>query len=85
LRAIARSDIEMQTVLYHDGKEFRRGEASPIAQDSVDTPNGIPIFQRMTIGPDMPPGHYVLQLQLTDKRNRRNSVSQDISFTVIEN
>ena len=86
-KAIARSEIEMQSVLYKDGKEFHHGESRPITPDRVDTPKSIPILQRMTIGSNMPPGDYMLQLVVTDKKNskkKEGGASQVMGFTVVE-
>jgi len=84
--SISRSEIEMQSVLYKDGREYMRGKPVPIAMDGAAAPNNIPILQKMTIGSDMPPGDYVLQITVTDRRNSRRqegNASQAISFTVV--
>jgi len=86
--AIARSEIEMQSILYRDGVELERGERRPIAPDDVDKLDGIPILQRLTLGPDISPGRYTLQLRVTDKKDREKKeeshASQTLSFTVAE-
>ena len=67
--AIARSEIETVTILYKDGKELLRGDPRPINPANVTDPNNIPILQRLTLGADMEPGDYTLQLLITDKKN----------------
>ena len=86
-KSISGSEIEIQSVLYKDGREWKRTESEAIAPNSVDTPNSIPILQRLTINPDMPPGDYVLQLLVTDKKNikkKEGGASQAVGFTVVE-
>ena len=86
-KAVARSEIEILSVLYKDGKEWKRSGPMPIAPDRVDTTNSIPILQRLTIGQDMPPGDYILQLIAIDKKNNKKkegNTSQALSFTVVE-
>ena len=89
-KAIADAEIEMQSVLYRDGKEFLRGEPRPIkpaSQGGVVNPNGFPILQALTIGPNFTPGEYVLQLIATDKKNSKKQegiATQALSFTVVE-
>ena len=87
-KAIARSEIEIQTILYKDGKEWLRNEPIPIAVAGEKNPDGIPIVQKLTIRPDMPPGDYMLQLAVTDKKNSKRqegNAIQFLSFTVVDN
>ena len=79
---IARSEIEIQSILYKDGKEFQRGEAVPIAIENAGNSDGIAILRRFTIGLDMPPGDYILQLLVTDKKN---SVKRDNEGVAVQN
>jgi hypothetical protein len=77
----------MQSVLYKDGVEFRRSKPIPVVSDGVKNPNGIPILQGLAIWQETPPGDYVLQILVTDKRNSKKqegNVSQTLSFTVVE-
>ena len=85
-KAISRSEIETQSILYKDGVEFSRNEPKPIAPVSDDKSDIVPIMQRLTLGSDMPPGRYTLQLRVTDKKDKgkkeNNPASQTLSFTV---
>jgi hypothetical protein len=86
-KAIARSEIETQTILYKDGKEFLRGAPVSITSAQVETPGSIPLLNRMTVGSNLPPGDYVLQIVATDKKNSKKeegNASQFMSFTVTE-
>jgi len=81
----AGSEIEMQSILYKDGVEFQRAEPAPISMNSADNPDGIILLQKFTVGPDMPPGEYMRQLIVTDKKNSKKNegvASQTLSFTV---
>jgi len=65
----ANSEIEIQSILYKDGKEFQRGEPMPITRENVENSGDIAILRKFTMGSDMPPGDYVLQFLVTDKKN----------------
>jgi fibronectin type 3 domain-containing protein len=81
-KAVAASNIEIRYVLYKDGVEYQRGEATPLDQDS---PDGVLILRRLAIGPDMPPGDYILQLVATDKKNSKKQegvASRTLGFIV---
>ena len=85
-KTVAASGLEMRFVLYRDGKEFMSG-GNPVGPGSAGNLDGIPLLLRLTMGTDIPPGDYVLQLNVTDKRNsqrREGNASQAISFTVTE-
>jgi len=86
-KAVAASDIEIQSILYKDGMEYQRAEAVPLTRENAESHGGIMIFRRFTIGPDMPPGDYVLQMLATDRKNSKKKESvavQTLRFTVSE-
>ena len=86
-KAVARSEFEMRSVLYRDGKEFLRGEPRPINPETAGNPDGITILQQLSIGSDLTPGDYVLQLVITDKRKSKKQedvASETLSFSVVE-
>jgi hypothetical protein len=86
-KAVARSEIELQTVLYKDGKEFLRGEANPVSQTSEANPDGIAIMQGLAIGANLTPGDYALQMIVTDNKNSKKKegvAAKTLSFTVKE-
>ena len=71
-KAIARSEIKIQSVLYKDGEEFTRGEPRPVMTDNLDSLDGIPVLQKLTLGSDLKPGDYILQLRVIDKKDEEN-------------
>jgi len=76
----------MQFVLYRDGVEFLRS-GRPVSSGKAGNLEGIPLSLRLTMGTDIPPGDYVLELVMTDRRNSRRQegrASQAIGFTVVE-
>jgi VWFA-related protein len=87
--AVADSEIEMQFVLYKDGSEFLRSSKpiNQVGRSVTGNLDGIPLLLELTMGTDIPPGDYVLQFDVTDKRNSRRpegSASQAISFAVVK-
>jgi len=87
VRAAARSEIEIQSVLYKDGQEFLRGDLRPVDPESAGNPDGISVLQGLTLDTNQPPGYYVLQLIVTDKRNikRPEGITvQTLGFTVVD-
>ena len=86
-KAIGRSEIKTQAILYKDSEEFMRGNPIPITLEQVDNSGNVPILHKFTVGINMPPGDYVLQLVATDGKNSKNNEGiafQTLSFTVIE-
>ena len=72
-KAIARSEIKTQSILYKDGEELMRSDPKPIAENSaVDGLDGIPILQKLTLGKEMAPGDYILQFRVIDKKDSEN-------------
>jgi len=83
-KVLAGAEIEMRFVIYRDGKELLSTER-PVGTGKAGSIVGIPLSLRMTMGTDLPPGDYVLELAVTDKANsgrREGNASQAISFTV---
>jgi uncharacterized protein YfaS (alpha-2-macroglobulin family) len=88
-KAIVRSEIETQTILYKEGKELHRGNPLTITPDAVyGSNNSVPLLGKFTLGTDMLPGDYVLQIVITDKRNSKRqegAAVQTLNFKVVEN
>jgi len=82
-KAIERSEIEIQTILYKDGKEWMRSEPKPVARNKEEDTDSILIVNRLTL---RTPGDYVMQLLATDKKNSKgneSAASQTLSFTIV--
>ena len=85
--ALARSEIEMQYILYRDGVEFLRSAPRAILPDNLEKIDSVLILRNLTLGSDMLPGDYVQQLVVTDKKNSKKKggiTSQTLSFTVAD-
>ena len=68
-KAIARFEIDIQSILYKNGKDFSRGESRTVTANEAKTLDNISLLQGLTIGSGMSPGDYVLQRLATDKNN----------------
>ena len=71
-KAIANSEIETQSILYNNGEEFLRNDSRPIAPGNAENPDSISNFRVFTLGSDIQPGNYTMQLLVTDKKGREN-------------
>ena len=86
-KAVADSEILTQSVLYKDGEELMRGVTRPGVPGGAGSLEGIPIGQTLTMGSDLTPGDYVLELVVIDKKNsgrKEGFASQAISFKIGE-
>jgi len=86
-KSIAASDIEIRSVLYKDGAELHRGEPVPVNQENVENSDVVIILREFTIGADMPPGDYILQLVATDRKNikkKEGVSSKTLNFAIKE-
>jgi len=86
-QAVSRSEIEVQSVLYKDGKEYQRGTPVPIISEHLESlDNSISLMRRFTLSLDTPLGDYVLQLLVTDKSKSKRpegNATQTLIFTVV--
>ena len=78
-------EIETRTVLYRDGEELFRSEFEAVDLSGTNDPARIPIKRRLRLGKTMPPGNYILQLQVTDKRAKKDKslAARSLDFQVI--
>ena len=51
----------------------------PVTPDKVKDTEGISILHGLTVGPDMPPGDYLLQLLATDKKNSKKRDEEGVA------
>jgi len=78
-------ELETQTVLYRDGNEIFRSEPEAVNLSGISDLSRIPLKNRLRLGKAMPPGDYILQLQVRDKRVKPESdiASRALDFQVI--
>ncbi|MBN2321689.1 MAG: VWA domain-containing protein [Acidobacteria bacterium] len=78
-------DLETRTVLYRDGDEIFRNDPEAVDLSGINDPTRIPIKKRLRLGKTMPPGYYILQLQVIDKRAKKkhNFAAASLDFQVI--
>jgi VWFA-related protein len=70
-KEMARSEIEVQSILYKDDKELLRGNIFKINPDDVESRDkSVTLLRKFTLGSDMQPGDYALQMLVTDKKYR---------------
>jgi VWFA-related protein len=72
--------VEALVKLYRDGKEVFAGKAAPV-EAGADAQR-LPAGGSLKIGPEMPPGDYVLQVAVTDLLASQKPATQWIDFRV---
>ena len=76
-------DLEYQFVLYKDGSEIVKSLPASVDTRPVNDFGRIPIRRRLMLDSSMQPGNYTLQLVITDKRAKENSVAaQTLEFEI---
>ncbi|MBN2241803.1 MAG: VWA domain-containing protein [Acidobacteria bacterium] len=78
-------DLETRTILYRDGSEIFTSEPEAVDLTGVTDLERIPVKKRLRLGKTMPPGDYILQLQVRDKRaeERDGFAVRSLDFHVI--
>jgi hypothetical protein len=78
------ADLELQSLLYRDGVEAFRSAPQPLDVRGVKNFDRIPVIQKFTLGRDLAPGDYVLELLARDKRRKEKDglVSQALDFQI---
>jgi hypothetical protein len=78
--------LTAQTRVFHEGQIIFTGEPIPISIDGQSDLKRITAGSRLQLGPDFPPGDYILQVIVTNKlaKLKRNEVSQWIDFEVVK-
>lgn len=72
-------DLESQVVLFGDGRELFTTEAEPVRLDTPHNVQKIPIRKNLLLQETLPPGDYVLKLQVRDRREKgRNRVAEQL-------
>ena len=80
-KAINRSEVEVQPILYKDGKEFLRLDPRTVTLEKGEKADNILLLRRITLGYEIPSGDYVLQLLATDKKYSEKRNEEEGVFT----
>lgn len=75
--------LQIQVRLFRDGKMILQGNPAALNVKAPSDPQRIPISDAVTLGSDLPPGDYVLQLIISDKLAKDKIASQSIDFEIV--
>jgi VWFA-related protein len=77
-------DLEVQTRVFRDGERVLDGKPTPFAAAGAPDPQRLTAGGRLSLGRDMAPGEYVLQVIVTDKaaKSKFNMVTQSTDFEI---
>ena len=78
----SRTDLELHTRLFHDGKQIYEGKPMPLDTKSQPDPKSLLTGGAMKLGAGMEPGDYVLQVIVTDKlaKDKYATTEQSMDF-----
>ncbi|MGO9261766.1 MAG: VWA domain-containing protein [Bryobacteraceae bacterium] len=83
--ATQQPELEVQTRMFHDGAQVVAAEKTTLASaQAASDPQRLRAGGRMTLGRDMKPGEYVLQVIVTDKlaKSKFGTVTQSMDFEI---
>jgi hypothetical protein len=77
-------ELEVQARLFHDGEQVLAGKTMLATAEGAPDPQRLTASGRMSLGRDMTPGEYVLQVIVTDKLAQRkfNTATQSMDFEI---
>jgi hypothetical protein len=77
--------LDVQTRLFHDGVQVVTDKTA-MAPGDVKDPQHLRASGRLTVGRDMVPGEYVLQVIVTDKlaKSKFTVATQSVDFEIVE-
>jgi VWFA-related protein len=77
-------DLELQARLFRDGAQVLAGKTTPATGAGATDPQRLTAGGRMSLGRDITPGEYVLQVIVTDKlaKSKFNMVTQSMDFEI---
>jgi VWFA-related protein len=77
-------DLEVQARLFRDGEQVLAGKTMPVSAEGASDPQRQMAMGRMSLGRDMTPGEYVLQVIVTDKlaKSKFNTATQSTDFEI---
>jgi VWFA-related protein len=75
-------ELEVQTRLFHNGEQV--GKMMPATTGETSDPDRLAAGGRLSLGRDVAPGEYVLQVIVTDKlaKNKFSTVTQSMDFEI---
>jgi hypothetical protein len=76
--------LEVQARLFHDGEQVLAGKTMLATAGGASDPQRLTASGVMSLGRDMTPGEYVLQVIVTDKlaKSRFNTATQSMDFEI---
>ena len=76
----------METKLFRDGKVVYSGPETPIQVAGQPDPDRVVASSKVRLGPDLEPGFYYLQVEITDKdaKGKAVPVVQWIDFEIVK-
>jgi len=77
-------ELEVQTRVFHDGEQVVADKTMPAAAGVASDPQHLRAGGRLSLGLDMTPGQYVLQVIVTDKlvKNKFSTATQSMDFEI---
>ena len=77
-------ELEVQTRMFHDGEQVAVEKTTLATAGTASDPQHLRAGGRLSLGGDMAPGEYVLQVIVTDKfvKNKFNTVTQSMDFEI---
>ena len=77
-------DLEVQTRVFRDGEQVLAGKPTPVTGAGAPDPQRLTAGGRLSLGRDMTPGQYVLQVIVTAKaaKSKFNMVTQSTEFEI---
>ena len=78
--------LTTQTRIFRDGKPIFIGDSATIDVQGQPDPNRIATGSRLQLGPELPPGEYVLQIIVEDRlaKEKQRTATQWIDFEVVK-
>lgn len=79
-----RPELDLQMRLFRDGKAMSAGVPIPFDPTGQDDVTHLEVEHQLTLGADLPPGEYVIQVVVTDKLapKKTATVSQSTGFEI---
>ena len=77
-------ELEVETRMFHDGKQVLDGKTMLVNAAAPSDPQRLPAAGRLSLGRDMSPGEYVLQVIVTDKlaKGKFSTATQSMDFEI---